>query len=187
MNRATKYLGVVVVSAALLFTSTACGGQDTAAADTAAAEAELLTPGHVVEAVEGFFAAVTTAEVAAAFPDDADETTFSAAVDFTDPEAEGKFLATAMADLALVKVLDAKADLSITVDESRVAINDRRATIPAEAIAVTSAGKPVANSPALAEAVNDLVFRDGAWLITAPDSASASAPAVSGAPADAKK
>lgn len=194
MNTATKYLGTIILSAGLLLGSTACGGDDVASKEAAAQEAadeKLLTAEHAVNAIEGFFDASTSDEIAAAFPDKADEKTFSAAVQFTDPDAEGKSVAVAMADLALVKVFDAKAELSIKVDESKVVIKDRKATVPVEAISILSGDKAVANSAALADGVNDLVFRDGAWLITFPEapeaSAAPSASAEASAPADSKK
>lgn len=195
MKNATKYLGTIILSAGLLLGTTSCGGDDAAAKEAAtaqeAADEKLQTAEHAVNAIEGFFNASTSDEIAAAFPDKADEKTFSAAVQFTDPEAEAKSVAVAMADLALVKVFDAKADLSIKVDESKVVIKDRKATVPVEAITVLSGDKAVANSADLADGVNDLVFRDGAWLITFPEaveaSAAPSASAEASAPADSKK
>lgn len=201
MKNATKYLGTIILSAGLLLGTTACGGDDTAAKEAAAAQeaatereaadAKLQTAEHAVDAIEGFFNAATSDEIAAAFPDKADEKTFSAAVQFTDPDADAKSVAVAMADLALVKVFDAQAELSIKVDESKVVIKDGKATVPVEAVSVLSGDKAVANSAALADGVNDLVFRDGAWLITFPEapeaSASPSASAEAKAPADSKK
>ncbi|MGK3708605.1 hypothetical protein [Arthrobacter sp. IK3] len=192
MKSATKYLGTIVLSAGLLLGATACGGdnqakEDTAAATAAAAEEKAqLTAANAVGAIEDFFEATTSDEIAAAFPDDADEKTFAAAAALTDPEAKSADVASAMADFALVKVLDPKAELSISVDESKVVIKDRTASVPVEAISVKSGDKVVENSASLADEVNDLVFRDGSWLIAFP--ASDEAPAASpSASADSKK
>lgn len=195
MKKSTKYLSAIAISAGLLFGATACGGDDKAAEEAAASQAaadeKLLTAEHAATAIEEFFNASTSDEMAASFEDSASEDTFAAAVQFTDPEADAKLVAAAMADLALVKVFDAKADLSIKVDESKVVIKDRKATVPVEAISVLSGDKAVENSAALADGVNDLVFRDGAWLITFPEaveaSAAPSASAEATASADSKK
>ncbi|MCQ1999927.1 hypothetical protein [Arthrobacter zhaoxinii] len=170
MNNAAM-LGSLILSAGLLLGTTGCGNNAPAAdGATAAAAAEETPrdPAGVVQAIEGFFAETTTDEIAAAFPDDADEKTFSAAVRYTDPAAGSEDVAAAMADFALLKVLDPKAQFSITVDESKVSLGDRTATVPVEAISVKSGDTIVANSAALAEEANDLVFHDGAWLIAFP-------------------
>lgn len=197
MKNATKYLGTIVLSAGLIFGATACGGSDEASKEsTAAAAAEekaMLTPENAAETIEKFFESTTSDEIAAAFPDDADEKTFSAAVQLTDPEAEIADVAAAMADFALVKVLDPKAELSISVDESKIVVKDRTASVPVEAISVKSGDKALENSDALADAVNDLVFRDGSWLIAFPqdpeaDASETASPSASAeASADSKK
>lgn len=177
MNNAAM-LGSLILSAGLLLGTTGCGNNAPAADGTTAAAAAEETPrdpADVVKAIEGFFTETTTDKIAAAFPDDADEKTFSAAVRYTDPAAASEDVATAMADFALLKVLDPKAQFSVTVDESKVVLGDQTATVPVEAISVKSADTAVANSAALADKVNDLVFHDGSWLIAFPEISGASA------------
>lgn len=194
MKNATKYLGTIVLSAGLLLGATGCG-DDSAKEDTAAAAADeaKLTSANAVDTIEKFFEATTTDEIAAAFPDNADQKLFADAVQLTDPEAKAGDIAGAMADFALVKVFEPDAKLSISVDESKVVIKDRTATVPVEAISVKSGDKAVENSAALADEVNDLVFRDGSWLIAFPQapeaeaSATASPSASAEATADSKK
>ncbi|MCC3299254.1 hypothetical protein [Arthrobacter caoxuetaonis] len=196
MKNASKYLGTIVLSAGLLFGATACGGAEEPSKESTAAAAEekaQLTPAKAAETIEKFFEATTSDEIAAAFPDDADEKTFSEAVQLTDPEAKVSDVAAAMADFALVKVLDPKAELSIAVDESKIVVKDRKASVPVEAISVKSGDKAVANSAELADEVNDLVFRDGSWLIAFPqapeaDASETASPSASAeASADSKK
>lgn len=172
MKNAT-ILGALVLSTGLLLGTTGCGG-DASAQDDATAETPS-GPTDVVKTIEAFFEATTSADIAAAFPDHADETTFSQAVQYTDPEAGSKDVAAAMADFALVKVSDPKAKLSISVDEAKVTVDGDTATVPVEAITVKSGEKAVPNSKDLAEEVNHLVFRDGSWLIAFPDAPAASA------------
>ncbi|MFF2678062.1 hypothetical protein ACFVRT_15935 [Arthrobacter koreensis] len=192
MKNASKYLSTIVLSGGLLSGATACGGADEPAKEdeaAAAVEKANLTPANAAATIEKFFGATTSDEITAAFSDGADEKTFSEAAQLTDPEAKVSDVAAAMADFALVKVLDPQSELSISVDESKIVVKDRSASVPVEAISVKSGGKTVDNSAALADSVNDLVFRDGSWLIAFPQApeADASETASPSASADSKK
>lgn len=173
----TKILGMLVLSSGLLISATSCAGNESAQAELTATPELPSGPAEAAKTIEKFFEATTSDEIAADLPDNADDETFSEALQYTDPAAKSDDVATAMADFALVKVLDPAATLSIEVDESRILVKDRTATVPVEAISVKSGDKTIANSAALADEVNSLVFRNGSWLITFP-----SAPAASSSP-----
>lgn len=164
------------ISGFLLIGATACGtsadatpATSSSSADSTTSELEKMTPPDVAMAIEGFFDATTSDEVGAAFPDHADEKTFSAAVQFTDPDAQVRQVAEVMADFALLKVMDTDANLTITIDESQIVIGDDSASLPAKAITIKSGDKILDSSDTLAESINDLVFQDGDWLIGFPD------------------
>ncbi|MCC3278157.1 hypothetical protein LJ754_03150 [Arthrobacter sp. zg-Y40] len=173
----TKILGMLVLSSGLLLNTTSCAGNESAQTELTTTAEPLSSPAEAAKTIEKFFEATTSDEIAADLPDNADDETFSEALRYTDPTAGSDDVATAMADFALVKVLDPAAKLSIEVDASQIVVKERTATVPVAAISVKSGDKELANSAALAEEVNSLVFREGAWLIAFP-----SAPIASSSP-----
>lgn len=176
-----RSLGGAALIASVLLGSTACGQESSAPAATIAPEQA--TAGAVTGAIKSFFTTATSEEIGAAFPDKATDQTFAPVLAKIDLDAPVGPLKKAVTDLALLKVADTKAELSVLVDETKVEIEGLAASVPASAISVTSGGTKVANSDVLAAEMNRLVFRDGAWMVsfveapaaTPSDSASASA------------
>ena len=149
---------------------------------TAAAEDAKKTPAEAAAAMKSFFSAATSDEIGAAFPDKATEDTFAPVLAKADTSSPAP-LKKAVGDLALLKVSDPKAALAVAVDESQVKIDGQTATVPVSAVSVTSGGTKVANSDALAADFNNLVFRNGSWVIAFPAAASATASATASASA----
>lgn len=183
----SRSLGAAALIVSVLLGSSACSSSQSAAPaaepTTATVAAEHANNAAVAGAIKDFFATATSEEIGAAFPDKASEETFKPVLDKIDIDAPAAPLKKAVTDLALLKVSDPKADLAVTVDDSAVSIDGTSASVPASAVSITSGGAKVANSDVLAAEINQLVYRDGSWLITfvqAPDaspSASASASA----------
>lgn len=174
-----RSLGGAALIASILLGSSACSSNQSAApapspSATATVAAEHATNAAVAGAIKDFFATATSDEIGAAFPDKASEATFKPVLDKIDIEAPAVPLKKAVTDLALLKVSDPKAALAVTVDDSAVSIDGTKASVPASAVSVTSGGAKVANSDALAAEINQLVYRDGAWLITFPQAPAAS-------------
>ncbi|ACL42116.1 hypothetical protein Achl_4165 (plasmid) [Pseudarthrobacter chlorophenolicus A6] len=174
MNSITKGFGVLVLTAAVAFGASGCSQKTPDAAPSPTVDAKELTGGKAAEAIKGFVAAGTSDEVAAAVASQATADTFAPAVKFLDKDAASETVQNTVSEFVLVKMADPKAAVSVDVDESRVVVDGQKATVPVEAVTVSAGGKKVANSDALADSVNDLVFRDGAWVITFPAAASAS-------------
>lgn len=172
-----RSLGGAALIASVLLGSSACGSSPSAApapTPSATVAPEKATNAAVGSAITGFFATATSEQIGAAFPDKATDTTFAPVLAKIDTAAPAAQLKKAVTDLALLKVSDPKAALAVKVDETKVAIDGVKASVPASAISVTSGGIKVANSDALASEINHLVYRDGAWLVTFPEAPSAS-------------
>lgn len=174
MNSITKGFGVLTLTAAIVFGATACSTNTPAAAPRPTVDPTQLTGAKAAEAIKGFVAAGTSDEVAKAVADKATAETFAPAVKFLDKDTPTETVQNTVSDFVLVKMADPKAAVSVDVDESKVVVDGQKATVPVDAVTVKAGGAKVANSDALADSVNDLVFRDGAWVITFPASASAS-------------
>lgn len=161
-------LAATAAAAALLFTGAGCSSDTAEPAPAASEDTSKLTPAAAADAVEEFFGQATSDEVGAAFPDKADEKTFAAAVDKTDPDSPKDDVAAAITDLAWLKVQNPKAKLTISVDEAQVKVADKKATIPADAVAIALDGKPATDNSKLSVHLTDLVFKDGEWLVSFP-------------------
>jgi hypothetical protein len=173
-----RSIGGAVLIASVLLGSAACSsGPSAAPAATATEDASKKSPAEVSGAIKSYFAAATSKEIGAAFPDKATEDTFAPVLDKIDPAAPAAPLKKAVTDLALLKVSAPDAALDVTVDESKITVDGQTATLPVSALSVTSGGTPVANSDALAAGFNNLVFRDGSWMIAFPAAPEASASA----------
>ncbi|QOD05722.1 hypothetical protein [Pseudarthrobacter sp. BIM B-2242] len=173
-----RSLGAAALIASILLGSSACSSsQNTPAAEptaTATVASEDASNAAVATAIKDFFATATSEEIGAAFPDKASEETFKPVLDKIDIDAPAAPLKKAVTDLALLKVSDPKAELAVTVDDSAVSIDGTSASVPASAVSITSGGTKVANSDELAAEINQLVYRDGSWLITFPQAPAAS-------------
>lgn len=174
MNSITKGFGVLALTAAIALGASGCSQNAPAAAPSPTVDSTQLTGAKAAEAIKGFVAAGTSDEVAAAVADKATAETFAPAVKFLDKDAATETVQNTVSEFVLVKMADPKAAVAVEVDESKVVVDGQKATVPVSAVTVTAGGSKVANSDALADSVNDLVFRDGAWAITFPASASAS-------------
>lgn len=168
MKNITKSFGVLALTAAIALGASGCSQNAPAAAPSPTVDATEMTGAKAAEAIKGFVAAGTSDEVAAAVADKATAETFAPAVKFLDRDAASETVQNTVSDFVLVKMADPKAAVSVVVDESKVVVDGQKATVPVEAVTVTAGGTKVANSDVLAESVNDLVFRDGAWVITFP-------------------
>lgn len=171
-----RSLGGAALIASVLLGSAACSPAPSAAPSAAPSPAvapEKATNTAVAGAIKDFFAAATSKQIGAAFPDKVTDATFAPVLARMDTAAPAAPLKKAVTDLALLKVSDPKAALAVTVDESKVVIDGVAASVPASAISVTSGGAKVANSAVLAAEINHLVHRDGSWLVTFPDAPSA--------------
>lgn len=171
-------LAAAAAAAAILFTGAACSSGDAAeSAPKASEDTSKITAAAAADAVEGFFNEATSDEVGSAFPDKADEKTFAAAVDKTDPAAPKDGVAEAITDLAWLKVENPKAKITIAVDESKVKVADKKATVPADAVSIALDGKPAADNAKLAGHLTDVVFKDGEWFVSFPAEAEPTASA----------
>ena len=184
MNSITKGFGAITLTAAIALGASGCSQNTPAAAPSPTVDSTQLTGAKAAEAIKGFVAAGTSDEVAAAVADKATAETFASAVNFLDKDTATDTVQNTVSDFVLVKMADPKAAVSVDVDESKVVVDGQKASVPVEAVTVKAGGTKVANSDALAESVNDLVFRDGAWVITFPASPSATP---STAPSDSAK
>lgn len=173
-----RSLGAAALIASVLLGSSACSSSQTAPAAeptaTATVASEDASNAAVATAIKDFFATATSEEIGAAFPDKASDETFKPVLDKIDIDAPAAPLKKAVTDLALLKVSDPKAELAVTVDDSAVSIDGTSASVPASAVSITSGGTKVANSDELAAEINQLVYRDGSWLITFPQAPAAS-------------
>jgi hypothetical protein len=174
MKNITKGFGVLALTAAIAFGASGCSQNTPAAAPSPTVDSTQLTGAKAAEAIKGFVAAGTSDEVATAVAKKATAETFAPAVKFLDKDSKSETVQNTVSDFVLVKMADPKAAVSVDVDESKVVVDGQKATVPVEAVTVKAGGKKVANSDVLAAEVNDLVFRDGAWVITFPAPASAS-------------
>lgn len=162
-------LAAAAAAAAILLTGAGCGSDDSAeSAPAASADTSKINAEAAADAAEAFFNEATSDEIAAAFPDKYNETTFAAAAEKTDPEAPKDKSTEAITDIAWLKVENPKAKLEIKVDAGKVNVEDRKATVPAEAVKITSDGKDVANNAELAAHIGNLVYTDE-WLIAFPE------------------
>lgn len=174
-----RTFGGAVLIAGVLLGSSACSSPSAspAPAATASEDSSKKTPAEVSGAIKSFFATATSEEIGAAFPDKATEDTFAPVLAKIDPAAPAAPLKKAVTELALLKVTDPAAALAVTVDEAKIVVDGQTATLPVSALSVTSGGTAVANSDALAAGFNNLVFRDGSWMIAFPAAPEASASA----------
>lgn len=170
----SKSLGVLALTAAVAFGAAGCSQNTPAAAPSPTVDSTQLTGAKAAEAIKAFVAAGTSDTVAAAVAKKATAETFAPAVKFLDKDAASATVQDVVSDLVLVKMAAPKAAVSVDVDESKVVVDGQTATVPVQAVTVKSAGKKVANSDVLAAEINDLVFRDGAWVITFPAAPAAS-------------
>lgn len=184
-------LAAAAAAAAILLSGAACSADDSAeSAPSASEDTAKLNAAGAAEAAEAFFNEATSDEVGAAFPDKADEKTFAAAVEKTDSSSPKDDVAEAITDLAWLKVENPKAKLAIAVDESKVKVADKKATVPAEAVAITLDGAAAVDNAKLAAHLTDLVFKDGEWFVSFPAEAEPTAsatPSASPSAAPAKK
>lgn len=182
MNTTLKTLAATALAGLVALGAAGCS-QPTAAAPapspTATADAKT-APKAADETIKGFFAAVTSDQVAAAFPDKADKHTFDAALKFVEAKPAVAALSGTVTDLVVLKK-DAGAPVALAVDESKIAVDGDKAVVPASAVTVTAGGKKVDNSDALAAHFHDLAFRDGNWVLTFPTAPATVAPSASAA------
>jgi hypothetical protein len=165
-----KSITAAAVAATVLIGVSACSpAQETAPAPSATQQStENRTAPKAVETIKSFFASATTEKIATADPAAAGPELFDDALKLVDPEAEAEPLTAALTDLAVLKVGNPASELTVEVNEGEVVLDGDKASVPASHISVKAAGEKVANSDELAEKINDLVFRDGAWVITFP-------------------
>lgn len=178
-NKLISGLGGAALIAGLLLSGTGCGSNTAPAAEPSPAATvapEKNNAAAVGGAIKGFFAAATSEQIGAAFPDKVTEETFTPVLAKVDVSAPAAPLKKAITDLALLKVSDPAAALAVSVDESKVVIDGLNASVPASAISVTSGGNKVANSDALSAGLSNVVYRDGAWLVTFPEAPAAASP-----------
>lgn len=174
MKNFSKNLGALALTALVALGAAGCSQNTPAAAPSATADSAELTSAKAVEAITGFVAAGTSEKVAADVAATATAETFAPAVKFLDKDASSEDVQNTVSDFVLVKMADPAAEVTVEVDESKVVVDGQTASVPVEAVTVKAGGTKVENSDALAEEINSLVFRDGAWVITFPASASAS-------------
>ncbi|WP_066303670.1 hypothetical protein [Arthrobacter luteolus] len=166
-----------VAATAILLPLAGCAQETAQPQGEATSHAELLTPVEAADAAEAFFAAAISDEVAAAFPDALDQTTFADAVALTDATAPAQQVSEAITALAWLRLDGPEGELKLTVDPDKVTVKDKTAFIPADAVAITRDGKAVDDTAGIAGRIQDLVFDDGGWLVTFPAESSPSAPA----------
>lgn len=157
-----------VAVSALIGLSSCSQAQETAPAAEAVQQVEDRTAPKAAETIKSFFAATTTEAIAAADPATAGPELFDEALTLVDVDAEAEPLASALTDLGVLKIGNPSSELSIEFAESEIVLDGDKASIPASQISIKAAGEKVANSDALAEQINDLVFRDGAWVMSFP-------------------
>jgi hypothetical protein len=173
MNSFIKGFTVFALTAAAAFNAAGCSSNNQAATPSPTVDGKELTAAKAAEAIKGFVAAGTSDEVVAAVSDKATADSFSSAVSFLDKDAASETVLNTVTEFVVVKMTAPKAAVAVEIDESKIVVSGQKATVPVEAVTVTVDGTKVPNSDALADSVNDLVFRDGAWAITFPASSSA--------------
>ena len=182
MNSITKAFGVLTLTAAVAFGAAGCAHEAPAANASPSIDATQLTGAKAAEAIEGFVAASTSDTVATAVAKKATAETFAPAVKFLDKDTASATVQNTVSSFVMVKMSNPKTAVTVDVDASKVAVDGQQATVPVGAVTVKAGGKKVANSDVLAAAVNHLVFRDGAWVITTAAPASPASSASPSAP-----
>ncbi|MBG0738862.1 hypothetical protein IV500_05430 [Paeniglutamicibacter antarcticus] len=172
MNSFTKGFGVLALTAAIAFGASGCSQ---GSAPGPAVDSAQLTGAKASEAIKGFVSAGTSDEVAAAVAKNPTAETFAPAVKFLDKDTATETVQNTISDFVLLKMSDTKSPVTVDVDASKIVVDGQKATVPVEAVAIKAGGNKVANSDALAETFHTMAFRDGAWVITFPASASTSA------------
>lgn len=169
MKTFQKTIATAAVAAAALLGVSACSpAQESAPAETAVQQnAEDRTAPKAAEAIKAFFAAATTEKIATADPASAGPELFDDALKLVDTDAAAEPLTAALTDLAVLKVGNAS-ELTVVVNEAEVVVDGDKASVPVSHIEIKAAGEKVANSDVLADRINDLVFRDGAWVMSFP-------------------
>ena len=159
MNRTIKTAAIIAAAAGIVLGASGCSQSTPASSSSSSSSADpsQLTGAKAADTIRAFVASSTSDQVAA-------DVSTKATVQNT------------VSDFVLVKMADPKAPVAVTVDDAKATVDGLTATVPVSAITVTSGGKKVANSDALAAEVSHLAYRDGAWVITFPtDGASRSA------------
>ncbi|UKA63452.1 hypothetical protein [Arthrobacter sp. FW306-04-A] len=176
-SRTLRAAGSAVVGIALLTGSMGCSGPKGAEATASASiPDDQNTSAAVAKSIQLFFAASTSDQIGAAFPDKATDDTFTLVLDKMDLSGQANLAKKAVTDLALLRVSDPKAVLALAVEDSKVQINGMKATVAVSALSVTSGGTKVSNNDILAADMNNLIFRNGAWVMTYPVSSESSSP-----------
>lgn len=177
MNSSTlRAVGAAIFGTAFLVGTVACSGAkspESTAAPTVPADQN--TSVAVAKSIQSFFAAATSDRIGDAFPDKATDDTFTPVLDKMDLSVPASLTKKAVTDLALLKVSSPKAALALVIDDSKVQINGTNATIPASALSVTSNGSKLSDNDVLAADMNNLTFRNGAWVVTFPAASSPTA------------
>ena len=169
MKTFSKTIAAAAVAATMLIGVGACSpAQESAPAPSAPQPAEDRTAPKAAETIKAFFASATTEKIATADPATAGPELFDDALKLVDTDAEAEPLTAALSDLAVLKVGHPASELTVEVNEAEVVLDGDKASVPASHISVKAAGEKVANSDELAEKINDLVFRDGAWVMSFP-------------------
>lgn len=173
MKTLNKTIATAVVAASALLGLSACSqSQESAPAPSASQQAtDDRTAPKAVETIKAFFASATTEKIGTTDPAAAGPELFDDALKLVDKDAEAEPLTSALTDLGLLKVTNPSSELTVEVNESGVVVDGDKASVPADQISIKSAGVKVANSDALADRINDLVFRDGAWVMSFPSAA----------------
>lgn len=173
MKTLKKTIATAVVAATALLSLSACSQSQEAASAPAPTQqvSEDKTAPKAVETIKAFFASATTEKIATTEPSAAGPELFDDALKLVDKDAAAEPLTSALTDLAVLKVSHPSSELTVEVNESGVVVDGDKASVPADQISIKSAGEKVANSDALADRINDLVFRDGAWVISFPSAA----------------
>jgi hypothetical protein len=172
MKTFSKTIATAVIAASALLSLAGCSqSQEAAPAPASQQVTDDRTAPKAVETIKAFFASATTEKIATTDPAAAGPELFDEALKLVDKEAEAEPLTSALQDLAVLKVGHPSSELTIEVNESGVVLDGDKASVPADQISIKSAGEKVANSDALAGRINDLVFRDGAWVMSFPSAA----------------
>lgn len=172
MKTLKKTIATAVIATSALIGLSACSqAQEASPAPATQQVSEDRTAPKAVETIKAFFASATTEKIATTDPAAAGPELFDDALKLVDKDAEAEPLTAALQDLAVLKVGHPSSDLTIEVNESGVVLDGDKATVPADQISIKSAGEKVSNSDALAGRINDLVFRDGAWVMSFPSAA----------------
>jgi hypothetical protein len=171
VKNSLKTLSTIALAAILVTGATACGsnGEKASPSATSTAPAAEKTSAEAVKAIEGFVAATTSDEVAAALPDKVTADTFTPALGFVAlEESDTEKVKKAISDFALAKVNDPKVKYTVTVDAAAITIDGDNATVPADKVTVNADGKKAATSDELAKNTTTLKYVDGAWKLTFP-------------------